>query len=177
MIGWRHFCAGLVMLAIASVSYAQSRRFMVYDGYKYPPEQLPAISKRPAAYAPPSYISKTNSYWIPRAPDGHFYLPGNINGHPVSFLVDTGASSTVIPVRVARNAGIRAAVQVPVETASGKTTAGASEGNLLTLGVFSLADVKILVQEGLTTPLLGMDVLSGFSISHNNGAMTLRPNR
>ncbi|MDH5551936.1 MAG: TIGR02281 family clan AA aspartic protease, partial [Nitrosomonas sp.] len=29
---------------------------------------------------------------IPRSLDGHYYVRGSINGHPIDFMVDTGAS-------------------------------------------------------------------------------------
>ena len=34
-----------------------------------------------------------------RGPDGHYHWPGRINGRPVDFLVDTGATGTAIPSR------------------------------------------------------------------------------
>ena len=33
---------------------------------------------------------------IPRGSDGHFHVAGSINGQPVRFLVDTGASLVVV---------------------------------------------------------------------------------
>ena len=38
-----------------------------------------------------------------RAPDGHFHWPGQINGTPVEFLVDTGASRTALPGHLVAN--------------------------------------------------------------------------
>jgi aspartyl protease family protein len=153
---------------------AQTKRFLVYDGQSYPPDQLPLISRSPAIYAPPGLLQNGNDYYVPRARDLHAYIPGNINGHPVVFLVDTGASTTVVPPRVAHNAGIRAAIEVEVETAAGKRKAGASEGNAITVGVFAINDVKILVQEGLAQPLLGADVLSRFVITQSERGMLIR---
>ena len=43
---------------------------------------------------------------VPRANDGHYYLTLGINGTPVEFMVDTGASQMVLTAGDARRAGI-----------------------------------------------------------------------
>ena len=43
---------------------------------------------------------------VPRSPDGHYYLTLEINGAPVDFVVDTGASDIVLTQEDAARAGI-----------------------------------------------------------------------
>ncbi|WP_371059599.1 TIGR02281 family clan AA aspartic protease [Rhodosalinus sp. 5P4] len=43
---------------------------------------------------------------VPRAPDGHYYLTLDVNGVPVRFVVDTGASQVVLTRADAARAGI-----------------------------------------------------------------------
>lgn len=43
---------------------------------------------------------------LPRARDGHYYATLEVNGTPVTFLVDTGASDIVLTLEDARRAGI-----------------------------------------------------------------------
>ena len=43
---------------------------------------------------------------VPRAHDGHYYLPVTVNGEPITFLVDTGASQIVLSAQDARRVGI-----------------------------------------------------------------------
>lgn len=43
---------------------------------------------------------------LPRARDGHYYLTAQINGAPIRFVVDTGASDIVLTQDDARKAGI-----------------------------------------------------------------------
>lgn len=62
---------------------------------------------------------KNNWYIITRSADNHYYVPGAINGHPVTFMIDTGASSTAIGLGVARNAGIKAGESGQAQTANG----------------------------------------------------------
>ncbi len=42
---------------------------------------------------PPVTVSANGDLSILRARDGHFYANGTVNGHPVRFLVDTGATT------------------------------------------------------------------------------------
>lgn len=43
---------------------------------------------------------------LPRAPDGHFYAVLDLNGTPVNFLVDTGASQVVLMSDDAERVGV-----------------------------------------------------------------------
>ncbi len=43
---------------------------------------------------------------VPRAPDGHYYLSLDVNGVPVRFVVDTGASQVVLTREDAERVGI-----------------------------------------------------------------------
>ncbi|MGR8918729.1 MAG: TIGR02281 family clan AA aspartic protease [Gammaproteobacteria bacterium] len=54
---------------------------------------------------------------------GHYFVDGQINGNPVRFLVDTGATSVTINKHVARSVGVDYRVdgdRTVVETASGR---------------------------------------------------------
>jgi aspartyl protease family protein len=60
------------------------------------------------------------------AADGHFYVRGQADGHGIDFLVDTGASTTVLSREDAEAAGIRVAelrFDRAVETANGRVRA------------------------------------------------------
>ncbi len=59
-----------------------------------------------------------------RAQDGHFYATAAVNGQPVRFMVDTGASDLVLTEADARAAGIdtdRLNYVLPTFTANGQT--------------------------------------------------------
>ena len=59
---------------------------------------------------------------IRRAADGHYHWPGTINGRPVEFLIDTGASGTAIPAALATRLGLVSDGQVQSSTAGGDVT-------------------------------------------------------
>ena len=98
---------------------------------------------------------------LKRAPDGHFYWPGRVNGVAVVFLVDTGATSTALPLALAQDAGL------VLEGAVRSSTAGGVVAERLRVGVLPRLD----------SPLLGMDVISKLRLSQRDGVMTLEPMR
>ena len=56
---------------------------------------------------------------IERGRDGHFRLPGTVNGRPVQFLVDTGASLVSVSEAFAREAGLSGGQSATFHTANG----------------------------------------------------------
>ncbi|MBT2131046.1 retropepsin-like aspartic protease family protein [Aliiroseovarius lamellibrachiae] len=53
-----------------------------------------------------TYMSETGQITLPRAYDGHFYAQLMLNGKPVDFVIDTGASNVVLTKKDAERAGI-----------------------------------------------------------------------
>ncbi len=51
------------------------------------------------------YSAAEDTITIPRAQDGHYYLTLEVNGAPVDFVVDTGATSIVLTTADAERAG------------------------------------------------------------------------
>lgn len=164
----------MILAFTAYNSYAQRQpvQYMVFDGLTYMPEQLELASKSPVKRTPPR-LSRDGSLLIPRAPDGHYYVSGTINGFPVTFMVDTGATYTAIPGSLARNCGLRVGKVGITNTAAGIATGTLSTENVVTLGTFELNKVTISTTERLHEPLLGMDILGRFKITQSNGIMSL----
>ncbi|MEY3004553.1 MAG: hypothetical protein RLZZ491_1729 [Pseudomonadota bacterium] len=53
-----------------------------------------------------SVLKEGRQILVPMAPDGHFYLTLELNGVPVRFVVDTGASDMVLSAADARRIGL-----------------------------------------------------------------------
>jgi aspartyl protease family protein len=105
---------------------------------------------------------------IARSGDGHFHIDAEANGRPVSFLVDTGASTTVLTLADAAEAGINtAALQFnrPVTTANGIAMFASARLDSLEIGPYRLSDVRVgIMPEGaLDTSLLGMSTINRFA--------------
>jgi aspartyl protease family protein len=112
--------------------------------------------------------------------DGHFTARTEINGKPVSMIVDTGASTIVLRPEDAEKAGIdvsRLSYTVPVLTANGRTVAARVRLDSVSLGPLTRHKVDALVAQprALTESLLGMSFLSRLrSYEFSGDSLTLR---
>jgi len=101
---------------------------------------------------------------VRRRPDGHFSIRMQVNGAPVTMLVDTGASTIVLRTADARLAGIdvdRLNYTVPVQTANGTAYAAAVRLRNVSVGPIQVEGVDALVAKPgvLNESLLGMNFL------------------
>ena len=110
---------------------------------------------------------------------GMYTTVGSINGLPVPFLVDTGATQVSMNAGEARRLGIDFRVTgTPsrVTTASGVERAWAVMLDKVSVGGLELRNVGAVVLEGSLPQqtLLGMSFLSRLEISNDGRLMTLR---
>ncbi len=109
---------------------------------------------------------------------GMYRLSGTINGQPVNFLVDTGATTVALNANLARSLGIDYARQPKgqVTTASGIATAYEVVLGRVGVGGISLPNVTAVVIEGnypLET-LLGLSFLNRLALENQGSLMILR---
>lgn len=99
-----------------------------------------------------------------RAADGLFYVEGMVNGAPVRFLVDTGASMIVLTAADARRVGAASGlsnVVLKVDTASGVGAMTRVTLRSVRVGASVSGQVPAVVAgEGLAVSLLGQSWLS-----------------
>ena len=104
---------------------------------------------------------------LPRAPDGHYYLTAQVNGEPIRFVVDTGASQIVLGQSDAERIGIdtgRLAYLGRAYTANGEVRTAPVRLNSVEVGPVRHEDVRAVVNEGeMSGSLLGMSYLQRFS--------------
>ena len=108
---------------------------------------------------------------IPASRDGHFYLDGAINGVPLKFMIDTGATYVSVGEDFARAAGLPKGITGYFNTAN-----GAVEGEIVrgldveadALRVSGLS-VAITPSHGMVG-LLGQNFLRHFEVSQVAGA-------
>jgi len=109
---------------------------------------------------------------------GHFRVRATVDGAPVTFLVDTGASVTVLAPEDARRIGFdpsRLAFSQRFQTANGTVLGAPVRLGELRIGDIVLRDVRASVNRApMGDSLLGMSALgrlSGYSVG--NGTLTL----
>ena len=102
---------------------------------------------------------------IRRRPDGHFLARTELNGIPLTMLVDTGASTVVLRPADAQKLGIdieRLRYSVPVQTANGTTYAAQIKLKRVAVGAIQFTEIDALVSKpgALRDSLLGMSFLN-----------------
>lgn len=114
---------------------------------------------------------------IERAHDGHFYTPGTINGHDVTFLVDTGASLVSISETLAQAADLRGGLPTTFHTANGPLAGRVVDGVAVAIGPVQVSNTLVgvgLNLGGNNQALLGQSFLSKFDITLRQNQMVLR---
>jgi aspartyl protease family protein len=104
---------------------------------------------------------------------GHYFVDGEINGKPLVFVIDTGASIVSLPAAAASAAGVTCEQAALMETANGKTEACSAVIAELKFGHFVIKDVQGMVVPNLSQPLLGMNILQHFKIAQDKGEMRI----
>lgn len=115
---------------------------------------------------------------LPRHRDGHFYVQGAINGAPVQFMIDTGASLVSVSDTLAEAAQLHGGRQTTFSTANGTRQGRVVRAASLRLGNFTLENVEIGtgLNMGRGEPaLLGQNVLRHFHVTMEGNTMVLRP--
>ena len=107
---------------------------------------------------------------------GHYVTSGQINGQPVTFILDTGASGVAIPQAVARRLGLRRGQAFSTQTANGMSTSYAARLDLVSVGDITLEDVQAGISPGLQMEqvLLGMSFLKHIEFTQRGDTLILR---
>jgi aspartyl protease family protein len=113
------------------------------------------------------------------APDsrGHFVVDGQVNGAPMRFLVDTGATFVSLPAAEAARLGVdlRGARRGVSQTANGPVTVYRTTLESVSIGGVTLYNVEAAIHEsrGLDIALLGMSFLNRTEMRRDGGSLTL----
>lgn len=125
---------------------------------------------------------QTDSYEeivLKRNRQGHYLLDGEINGNRVTFLVDTGATTTSLPLSWAKPLGLKIGPRFQVSTANGISDAYLTTIPSLRLGDIEFRNVKASLNPGLDDDqaLLGMNVIKQMDLLQRGDLMVLRKYR
>lgn len=125
-----------------------------------------------------SVLTSSGEITVPRSFDGHYYLTLEINGAPIRFVVDTGATDMVLTPQDAARAGLDTAnlrYTNRAMTANGMVQTAPVRLELVELGPISDRYVPAVVNGSpMQESLLGMSYLNLFDrISIEGGRMVL----
>ena len=124
----------------------------------------------------PSWTVESVSLWADK--NGFFYVPGRVNGFPVRFLVDTGATTVAMSSALARRIGLdyTKGQRGVANTASGMTRMYGLTLDSVTVGSIGLNNVDAGVIEGNfpLNPLLGMSFLGQLDMVREGNRMDLK---
>ena len=107
---------------------------------------------------------------------GHYVTPGLINGQPVIFLLDTGATGVAISERLAKQLDLSRGQAVLTETANGRVRSYLTRLDQVSVGDIVQYNVRATIAPGLSSEevLLGMSFLRHLEIIQKGNTLTLR---
>ena len=113
---------------------------------------------------------------LPVGPGGHYSGLATINGHPVQFVVDTGATVISMGADVARSLGLdpKDSVAVGAMTANGTVSARLVTLNSVRVGDVTIYNVQAAVMpQSMPQVLLGNSFLSRFQMHSDSNSLVL----
>jgi aspartyl protease family protein len=107
---------------------------------------------------------------------GHYVATGTINGHPVEFMLDTGASDVSIPEKIADRLGLQRGQTMNYHTANGTITAWQTTADEIRLGPLRLGPVRASINphDRSNAVLLGMSFLKQLDFKQQGNTLTLK---
>lgn len=108
---------------------------------------------------------------------GHYVAGGRINGSPVRFLIDTGATEVALPLALAERLSLPLRSGGLSRTANGTVRTWTTRLESVDLGGLVARNVRATVLPNMPGEevLLGMSYLSHLEMIQRGGTLTLRP--
>lgn len=174
------FSDGATVTVAGGISVvAGSTTFMQFSGSGIRPVQLALAYSTlqpvdPQNLKQPSEVIGNGKLDLRQTRDGHYFSSGTVNGVPVVFMIDTGATTVSISTEIASRAGIQKCIPQQTTTANGKVNACKAIVPEVTFGKFSLTNVEVMIMPNMPgNALLGMNVLRNFHIEQIDQIMRI----
>ncbi len=106
----------------------------------------------------------------------HYVASGLINGYPVVFLLDTGATDVAVPAALAKKLGLKPGYTRKALTANGVVNVRDTNIATLELGSIKISNVRASINPGMLGEeiLLGMSALKDLEFTQSGNKLTLK---
>jgi len=106
---------------------------------------------------------------------GHYVATGKINGYPVEFLLDTGATLVAIPEHIANKLNLSKGRSFQSQTANGTSLSSETTLATLSLGDIVMTNVPASISSGMEFDeiLLGMSFLKHLHLSQQGSTLKI----
>lgn len=107
---------------------------------------------------------------------GHYVTQGKINDHPVTFLIDTGASDISIPDKIARKLKLKYGQERNYQTANGMIVGYLTTLNRVSIGNIELQNIRASINPKMDNDeiLLGMSFMKFIEFTQRGETLILR---
>lgn len=136
-------------------------------------------TRLPVETTQPSMVIGSDAEYLILQADaaGHYRGIALVNQRPVRFMIDTGATYTVIPNKIAVMLGLPVGSNVQTKTAGGLVQDKATNLQSLKIGHIEIRDAYAVINDHIDEMLIGMNMLRLFQINQSNGRMILTFNQ
>jgi aspartyl protease family protein len=120
--------------------------------------------------------SGTREVLLERNATGHYVASGAINGQPVTFLLDTGATDVSVPGSLAEALGLDRGMAMAVQTAAGVVHVYGTRLEEIAIGNIRLYGVAATINPAFDSDeiLLGMSALKQLDFTQQGRELVLR---
>lgn len=131
---------------------------------------------QPVSNVEPFQIDGNGSISLRQTGNGHYFVSGSVNGFPIVYMLDTGASITSISQKTAADAGIQTCTAQNFDTANGVARGCVATIREITFGNFSIKNAQVAIMPNMSGALLGMNVLSYVRMEQQGDIMRISAN-
>jgi clan AA aspartic protease (TIGR02281 family) len=127
------------------------------------------------ATRPPLEVISANEVRLQLRDDGHYHVTGAINGTPIRFMIDTGASMVSVSRALAQRAGLECEQPATFTTANGSIRGCVALREEVEFGGYRVFDVDVAIMPNMDdVALLGMNALGRFKLEQSDGTLVIR---
>lgn len=155
-----------LLLSVAAFAWLASNLSADFPAAGLQPREADRLARFDSDPGHPGAGEDSNLIVLGRARDGHFYADVEINGTPITMLVDTGASGVALSEEDAHRVGI--ATTIGMNEHIGQGAGGAVFGDIVQidsvrLGSTEASNLRGVVLRGGQISLLGQNFLQRFA--------------